>query len=96
MADRYNEDIATVFKYELSTNPSSLFDDTGMPRTARKSHLVDAMRKRGNCGQELPIASGPVSYVIDGGSLLQKIPWPKMACLALHVNSITSTCLRNI
>ena len=77
VADRYDEDISTIFKYELSTNPSSLFDDIGMPRIAQKSHLADVMWKQGNCGQELPIPSEPVSYVIDGGSLLQTISWPK-------------------
>ena len=33
VADRCDEDILTIFKYELSTYPSSLFDSSGMPRT---------------------------------------------------------------
>lgn len=32
-----------------------------------------------------------VSYVIDGGSLLQKIPWQKMEHLATYVNSTFDT-----
>ena len=78
VADRCDEDISTIFKYELSPNPSALFDNTGLPRVAQKSQLADAMWKLGDCGPDLEIqTTESVSYVIDGGSLLQKIPWQK-------------------
>lgn len=45
VADRCDEDISNILKYELSTYPSSLFDNSGMPRTGQKSQLADAMCK---------------------------------------------------
>ncbi|KAH3883859.1 hypothetical protein DPMN_007827 [Dreissena polymorpha] len=53
VADRYVEDISDVFKYELSTVPSSLFDNAGLPRAAHKSNLCDAIWKLGDCGENL-------------------------------------------
>ena len=61
----------------MSTNPSSLFDNTGLPRAAQKSQLADAMWRLGDCGPGPEMQAESVSYVIDGGSLVQKIPWQK-------------------
>jgi hypothetical protein len=77
VADRSDEDIASIFKFELSTNPSSLFDNSGLPRAAQKSQLADAIWKLGYCGSDQDVEEDRLSYVVDGGSLIQKIPWPK-------------------
>jgi len=74
VADSCDEDISTICKYELSTYPSLFFDNSGMPRTGQKSQLADAMWKLGECEQDSTQHTDEVSYVIDGGSLLQKIP----------------------
>jgi hypothetical protein len=68
------ENTAEVFKYELSSVPSSMFDCNRLPREACKSNLVDAIWACGSdCTHE--IDGEGFQYVLDGGSLLQRIPW---------------------
>lgn len=65
--------MSELFKFELSSHPSSLFDNSGMPREAHKSTLADAIWTSGECGIDaLPVDT---KYVLDGGSLLHKLPW---------------------
>lgn len=65
-------EMSELFKFELSSHPSSLFDNSGMPREAHKSTLADAIWKSGECGVDaLPVDT---KYVLDGGSLLHKLP----------------------
>lgn len=66
-------EMSELFKFELSSHPSSLFDNSGMPREANKSTLADAIWTSGECGIDaLPVDT---KYVLDGGSLLHKLPW---------------------
>jgi hypothetical protein len=95
IADRYYEDVSGLFQYELSSVPSSLFDNTGLPRLAQKSQLADAIWKLGDCAidsTEINIDKRK-HYVIDGGSLLHRIPWAKNmtfgAIFDLYLNYIT-------
>ncbi|XP_069112197.1 uncharacterized protein [Argopecten irradians] len=68
-------EVSSIFTYELSSVPSSLFDASGLPREACKPPLGEAIWKMGICGvEELP--SSPL-FILDGGSLLQRIPWLK-------------------
>ena len=48
-ADRCVDDVSEVFKYELSSIPSSLFDNAGLPREPQKATLADALWKQGEC-----------------------------------------------
>ena len=67
---------ASVFKYELCSHPPALFDAYSLPWTANKPSLAEALWKvveKVN-GQELP---SDVHYVLDGGALLQRVPWSK-------------------
>ena len=65
-----------LFKYELSSFPSSLFESNGFLRQAAKSTLADAIWNSGTCNAaELPTSN--VAHVIDGGSLLHRVPWTK-------------------
>ena len=60
-----------MFQYELSTSPASLFDEKdGLMRKADKPTLSAAIRKYVDLQIEHPKNA---SFVIDGGSLLQKI-----------------------
>lgn len=69
-------DLDELFRYELCPYPASLFDSKLLMRVGDKSDLMHGVVKRvPECVvEELP---GDVVYVIDGGSLLQKLPWPK-------------------
>ncbi|WAR13570.1 hypothetical protein MAR_027750 [Mya arenaria] len=62
-----------VFKYELSAVPAALFDSSGLMREAQKPSLANAIWELGVCGGE--ILTENVMYVLDGGSLLHRIPW---------------------
>ena len=63
-----------LFRYELSNHPSSLFDTAGLPRQAQKSSLAESIWSVGDCSAD---ALPPNTYfVLDGGSLLHKFPWP--------------------
>jgi ribosomal protein L37AE/L43A len=65
------ENTAEVFKYELSSVPSSMFDCNGLPREASKSNLANAIWACGSdCTHE--IDGEGFQYVLDGGSLLQR------------------------
>ncbi|CAG2227751.1 unnamed protein product [Mytilus edulis] len=67
---------AELFEYELSSFPSSLFEANGLPKQAAKATLADAIWNMGDCqAQELPETN--IVHVIDGGSLLYRIPWIK-------------------
>ena len=48
-ANRYVSDISEVFKYELSSIPSSLFDNSGFMREPQKSALAQAIWSHGDC-----------------------------------------------
>ena len=62
------------FEFELSSHPSSFFDNSGMPREAHKSNLVDAIWSLCECRIDaLPVDT---KYVLDGGSLMHKLTWP--------------------
>ncbi|VDI55510.1 Hypothetical predicted protein [Mytilus galloprovincialis] len=61
------------FSYELSSQPSSMFDSSGFMRAASKSTLADAIWNLGDCTTEY--TDTVYSYVVDGGSLMHKIPW---------------------
>ena len=66
--------MSELFEFELSSHPSSLFDNFGMPQEAHKSNLVDAIWTLGECRIDvLPVNT---KYVLDGRSLMHKLTWP--------------------
>jgi hypothetical protein len=71
------DDISEIFKYELCNFPSSLFDANGFPREAHKSTLADIMWENTVNDDNLPEAQKDTYYVLDGGSLLHRIPWQR-------------------
>jgi len=71
------DNISDMFKYELCSIPSSLFDNTGLPRVAQKSTLADAIWKVGDCSVGDYHCLPDTVHVLDGGSLIHKIPWQK-------------------
>ena len=72
------ENVAELFQYELCSQPSSLFDQHGLLREANKAQLADDIWTvaKGNKMQP-PEKAGEMNHVIDGGSLLQRIPWKR-------------------
>ena len=70
----YYDNQADVFKYELCSFPSSLFESSGMFSPADKPVLANAIWSLSDCSIQEQI-SYSVKYVIDGGLLLQRLPW---------------------
>lgn len=71
------ENPAEVFQHELCSHPPALFEYPGMMRKAIKPVLADAIWKQVNSIPLTPLAT--TYFVLDGGSLLQRLPWPKHA-----------------
>ena len=72
------ENVAELFQFELCSQPFSLFDQHGLLREAIKAQLADDIWTvaKGNEMQPPEIA-GEMNHAIDGGSLLQQIPWKR-------------------
>lgn len=65
------------FKYELSILPPSLFDtETQLLRKCDKSSLAKTLDNIAPSSNY--IFPAETSYVLDGGALLHKLPWPKI------------------
>ncbi len=69
-------DLLTLFQYELCSYPTALFDKTMLMRQANKADLQNGLIKMApTC--IIDNISTDVIYVVDGGALLQRVPWPK-------------------
>ena len=75
IAPKSAEQKEEMFRFELCPHPPSLIDETMMLREAQKSVLGDAIWSKLEPGTRESI--GEVQYVLDGGSLLHHIPWPR-------------------
>ena len=65
-----------AFKHELCSYPPALFDSTLLLHEADKLALADAIWKI--CESSVPVVYIPdngIQHVLDGGALLQRIPW---------------------
>ena len=70
------EDPSEIFRYELCSVPSALFENNGLPREAHKSTLADALWNTVDCAATDKDINDAF-YVLDGGSLLHRIPWTR-------------------
>ena len=68
------DDRKALFRFELCSYPSALFDDTFMPRAPPKAVLPNAIW---TClPPDIAGPTGEVQHVLDGGALLHRITWP--------------------
>lgn len=67
--------LMTYQKY-LSMN-CAIFHHNGFPRESQKSLLADVLWENTVMADNLPEAQKDTHYVLDGGSLLHRIPWQK-------------------
>ncbi len=65
-------DLKSAFKYELCSYPSSL-----LLRKADKPALADAIWNLSKPHDPAEVSANGIQYVLDGGTLLQRIPWPR-------------------
>ena len=76
LAAKATQDLEAVFKYELCSYPPALFESPFLLREAQKPVLADAIWSLLQT-PNIPAVSCQVQYVLDGGALLQRIPWKK-------------------
>ncbi|CAC5420536.1 unnamed protein product [Mytilus coruscus] len=76
-AKHVTDDVSKIFSYELSNFPSAMFDTSVAMREPQKSNLVEALWAIGDCSAEYETSTTDVQYVLDGGSLLHRIQWPR-------------------
>lgn len=71
------DNVADIFHYELCSIPSALFETNGLLREANKPSLADAVWTLAK-GVNMPTQKETdMCYVLDGGSLLQRLPWSR-------------------
>ena len=72
--------LSNVLGYELSPFPPALFETRDILRKADKSQLAHAiLNHAGELASEIVTVSKSITdcYVLDGGSLLHRLPWNK-------------------
>ncbi len=69
----------SLFQYELCTYPAALFESSSLSLQLNKAVLADYLWKSMKEEQRNP--SGDVQYVLDGGALLHRVPWPRGSTL---------------
>lgn len=74
-----DDDISSVFEYELCSHPSALFDSACLLLEANKPQIAETMWKLLGYGSTPAIDPENAVYVLDGGSLLHRLPWPAQA-----------------
>ena len=62
-----------IFKYELCSYPPALFDSSLLLREPQKPILANSIWN--SLTQNSPEIPNDIMFVLDGGSLLQRIPW---------------------
>ena len=70
------EELTSVFQYELASYPTALFESPLMMNPAQKPGPADAIWSTLSPDAK----TGPttqVHYVLDGGALLHRVPWPR-------------------
>ena len=72
-----SDELKSAFKYELCSYPSALFDSSLLPRESDKPTLADAIWKLSKPNVPVDIPDNGIQYVLDGGALLQCIPWSR-------------------
>jgi hypothetical protein len=87
VASRDTDDYENSFQFELSTYPTSLFEGVYLPRSGSKSTLADTMWTMFGSEVEVSLHQQSV-FVLDGGSLLYRVPWMKGMTYAEIFHSI--------
>ena len=72
-----SDDLELAFKHELCSYPPALFDSSLLLHETDKPALADAIWKICESGVSADIPDDGIQYILDGGALLQRIPWSR-------------------
>ena len=75
VGNNFKDDVSKLFKFEMCSVPSALFESCGLMRWADKPVLTKYLLKLSNI--EILQLDQTVEYVLDGGSLLQHFLWKR-------------------
>ena len=75
IASKSLDNMEAMFQHELCSYPTALFDSSLMLFQPQKPVLADAIWAKLPSDPAGP--TGEVQYVLDGGVLLHRIPWPR-------------------
>ena len=87
-----------VLTYELSPYPPALFETRNIPRKADKPQLAQAIQEyTKDVSSEAVMNTVPATdcYVLDGGSLLHRLPWNKGDSYGTIAESYAEFTVRN-
>ena len=75
VAVKSGESLSNTLRHELCSYPPSLFDSVGIMKEPKKPQLADSLS---SLIQHIEIdRRTDMQHVLDGGSLLHRIPWEK-------------------
>ena len=78
VAKRSEKEESPYFKYELCSYPTALFDNNGLLRNADKAELAKAIVTMTSYDLTKNTITGRNhSFVLDGLSIIHRLPWPK-------------------
>ena len=72
-----SDDLELAFKQEFCSYPPALFDSSLLLHEADKPALVNTVWKICESGVPADIPDDHIQYVLDGGALIQRIPWSR-------------------
>ncbi len=88
------DNLEDVFRFELCSYPTALFSGVQFLREANKPVLANAIWSLlPDQVLELPVDS---QYVLDGGALLQRIPWRKGGYFPGDMHSVHRVCHKEV
>ena len=87
-----SDELELAFKYELCSHPPPLFNALLMLREPHKPALADAIWDL--FPPDVPEIPADFQYVLDGGALVQRIPWSRRAIYKDIFNTYTEYVMR--
>ena len=70
-----SDELESAFKHELCSHPPALFYSSLLLREAHKPALADAIWRVSGTDVPADVPDYGSRYVVDGGALIQRIPW---------------------
>ncbi len=96
IAAKVTESQQDIFKYELCGHPPALFDASLLLREPQKPVLANAIWDL--VSPTTPAVLDDVQYVLDGGALIQRIPWTRGATYhdIYYMHSVLRLCGKEV
>ena len=84
-----SDELESAFKHELCSYPPALFDSSLLLRETHKPALADAIWVLLGPDVQADVPKKDSRYVLDGGALIQRIPWSRGSTYRCIVSQYT-------